>query len=165
VFPDGVPTMEQFRNDLAAARIEETDHLGRRVDFHALRHTLATNLSRGGVSPRVAMEMMRHSDMRLTMNTYTDTVALPVAEALEQLPRFKKRSQMRSQKRVAGGSAGAGVDSVCQGDDDAEVLQIQAFGQHQASADAGGQNAGESALCRTRTYDPLIKSQLLCQLS
>ena len=40
---------------------------GRQADFHSLRHTLATMASQANVAPRVAMEMMRHSDMRLTM--------------------------------------------------------------------------------------------------
>ena len=35
------------------------------LDFHALRHTFATMLACAGVSPRVAMELMRHSDRRL----------------------------------------------------------------------------------------------------
>ena len=38
------------------------------------------------VSPRVTMELMRHSDMRLTQNTYTDAMQLPTSEAIESLP-------------------------------------------------------------------------------
>ncbi len=80
--------MKTFRKDLEAAGIAASDGQGRRVDFHALRHTLATNLARAGVSPRVAMEMMRHSDMRLTQRTYTDAALLPMTDALEKLPRY-----------------------------------------------------------------------------
>jgi len=39
----------------------------RRVDFHSLRHTFGTMFSLSGVTPRVAMDLMRHRDMRLTM--------------------------------------------------------------------------------------------------
>jgi integrase len=46
--------------------IEFINAKGYRADFHSLRHTLATNLARAGTAPRVAMEIMRHSDMRLT---------------------------------------------------------------------------------------------------
>ena len=53
-----------------------------------LRHTLATNLSRAGVAPRVAMEMMRHSDLRLTMKTYTDSTLLPTEDVADKLPRL-----------------------------------------------------------------------------
>jgi integrase len=53
--------MNLFKADLRAAKIDP-----HRVDFHALRHTLATNLALAGTAPRVGMEVMRHSDMRLT---------------------------------------------------------------------------------------------------
>lgn len=89
VFVGGVPGMEAFRVDLAAAGIPEKDASGSVVVFHSLRHTLATNLARSGVAPRVAMELMRHSDMRLTMRTYTDAGQLPTSDALDRLPRFE----------------------------------------------------------------------------
>ncbi|MGC8553619.1 MAG: hypothetical protein ACP5O7_12260, partial [Phycisphaerae bacterium] len=47
-----------------------------------------TNLGRAGVSIRTAMEVMRHSDPRLTTRTYTDGTLLPTAEAVESLPRW-----------------------------------------------------------------------------
>jgi hypothetical protein len=72
--------------DMKKAGITYLDKDGRRLDFHSLRHTYATNLSKAGVPPRVAMEMMRHSDIKLTMKTYTDGTQLPVAEALNKLP-------------------------------------------------------------------------------
>ena len=86
VLCDGVPSASQLRADLDAAKIP---HSGKqRVDFHALRHTYCTLLSLGGASPRVAMEAMRHSDLRLTMKTYTDAGQLPVREAVVSLPDF-----------------------------------------------------------------------------
>lgn len=88
VFEGGVPTMEQVRIDLAAAGIRPIDEDGRKVVFHSLRHTLATNLARSNVPARVAMEVMRHSDMRLTMKVYTDAKQLPTADVLDKLPRF-----------------------------------------------------------------------------
>ena len=84
VFTDGVPSMERFRADLALARIKEAD--GRKLVFHSLRHTLATQLVRSSVPPRVAMEVMRHSDLRLTMKAYTDSSLLPTSEVLDKLP-------------------------------------------------------------------------------
>lgn len=41
--------------------------------LHAFRHGLATNLARAGVAPKVARDMLRHGDMRVTMS-YTHTV-------------------------------------------------------------------------------------------
>ena len=104
LFPS-LPSMEQFRADLKAAGISYLDATGRRADFHALRHTLATNLALAGVASRVAMELMRHSDMRLTTKTYTDTRLLPTHEATQKLPRFlstEKDTQIRTQKLGSG---------------------------------------------------------------
>ncbi len=88
VLPSGVPSMKLWRRDLKGAGIGRVDADGRRVVFHSLRHTFATNLNRAGVAPRVAMELMRHSEIALTMRTYTDRQFLPIFDAMEQLPRF-----------------------------------------------------------------------------
>jgi integrase len=111
-----IPDMDQFRKDLAAAGIRYVDEQGRRADFHALRHTLATNLARCGVLPRVAMEFMRHSEMRLTNKTYTDVAHLPLAEAAEMLPQFSKGKDTQISTHVSGAAghklAGAGVSEI-----------------------------------------------------
>ena len=60
-----------LRRDLQAAGIPYRDEEGRVLDFHSLRHTFGTNLARAGVAPKVAQELMRHSDINLTMMTYT----------------------------------------------------------------------------------------------
>ena len=86
LFPDGVPPMKEIRADFAAANITLLDKRGHRVDFHALRTTFITRLQRAGVSPREAMELARHSDMRLTMKTYTDVAQLPLASTVKNLP-------------------------------------------------------------------------------
>jgi integrase len=86
IFSGVMPTMKRFKADLIAAGIEFINAKGYRADFHSLRHTLATNLARAGTAPRVAMEIMRHSDMRLTAKTYTDAGLLPVADAVLKLP-------------------------------------------------------------------------------
>ena len=85
VFTYGVPKSVTLHNDLAACGIKKVDEHGRHLDFHALRHTFATLLARAGVSPRVAMELMRHSDMRLTAKTYTDVMSLPLFGELEKI--------------------------------------------------------------------------------
>ena len=75
-----------FDRDLAAAGIAKTDAQGRKVDIHCLRHTFATMLSQAGVAPRMAQELLRHSDIRLTMNTYTHLQLVDTAGAVEALP-------------------------------------------------------------------------------
>jgi hypothetical protein len=72
--------------DLKAASIAKTDERGRTLDVHALRTTFGTLLSKGGVAPRTAQAAMRHSDIRLTMQTYTDPKLLDVRGALDSLP-------------------------------------------------------------------------------
>jgi len=101
VFSDGVPTMKKIRKDFKAAGIPLKDERGHIVDFHALRTTYITRLQRAGVSPREAMELARHSDMRLTMKTYTDVAQLPLAATVRRLPSIGD-SQIDSQTLVAG---------------------------------------------------------------
>ena len=58
-------------------------------DFHALRVTFCTLLEQSGAPPRVAQEAMRHSDSRLTEQTYTDCSKLHVRAAINALPSFR----------------------------------------------------------------------------
>jgi integrase len=88
VFRGKVPSVRKFKVDLAAAGISPVDERGRVLDVHALRTTFGTMLSVAGVSPRVAMELMRHSDLKLTMRIYTDAAQLPLASDVQRLPSF-----------------------------------------------------------------------------
>ncbi len=45
--------------------------LGIDFHFHMLRHTFISNLANKGVSPQIAKELARHSDIATTMNIYT----------------------------------------------------------------------------------------------
>ena len=92
-----MPNMEIFKADLKEANIEFINAKNQRADFHSLRHTLATNLALAGTAPRIAMEIMRHSDMRLTSKTYTDAGLLPITEAVTKLPSFIDKSVDDSQ--------------------------------------------------------------------
>lgn len=93
VFAGLVPRLPRFRKDLIRAGITFVDESGRRVDLHALRKTFGTALVVSGAEPRVVMEVMRHSDRKLTMKTYTDASQLvgPVQSAIRQLPWNRKR--------------------------------------------------------------------------
>jgi integrase len=87
-FATCIPRVNTFRRDLVAAGIPFTDTMGRRADFHSLRGTAGTALVLSGAEPRVVMEFMRHSDLKLTMKTYMDAAQLqgPVAAAVVSLP-------------------------------------------------------------------------------
>ncbi len=60
-----------------------------RIHLHAMRHSTGTHLSAAGVSPRTAQAVMRHSDIALTMNTYTDEKLLQTSAAVELLPELR----------------------------------------------------------------------------
>ena len=81
-----LPRIPTHRKYLDAAGISWLDDAGRRADLHALRHSYGTLLSKGGVTPREAMSLMRHSDLRLTMKVYTDPRIFDLAGAVEKLP-------------------------------------------------------------------------------
>jgi len=103
VLPNGVPKMKEVRRDLKKAGIPFLDERGRRLDYHALRTTFITRLSTMKVHPRLAMELARHSDMRLTMKTYTDAGQLPLREVIESLPGFGGDSRIDSRTLGASG--------------------------------------------------------------
>ena len=86
VFPQYTQPDRRFRRHLKAAGIDQYDENGRKLDFHALRYTFATKLAKQGVSQRLAQELMRHSDPKLTANIYTDVTHLPTFDAVETLP-------------------------------------------------------------------------------
>jgi integrase len=86
--------------DLARAGIVFVDEMGRRADFHALRKTFGTALVLNGEHPRVVMEAMRHSDMKLTMKLYTNATQLPVAATMKRLPWYRLNGV--SQKEATG---------------------------------------------------------------
>jgi integrase len=101
-------TAEMMRMDLAAAReaylaevngdhkalrdrqksdlLKVEDEAGRVIDFHALRHTYITNLSRAEVHPRTAQELARHSSIELTMKYYTHLSIRDIARGLDLVP-------------------------------------------------------------------------------
>lgn len=100
VFKSIVPRMHVFREDLAAAEIPYVDGKGEFADFHSLRKTFATMLTLAGVPQRVIMELMRHSDMRLTAKTYTDAGMLPTDSNIALLPSINSAPQIAPQKSV-----------------------------------------------------------------
>ncbi len=84
--PETEHLAQMLREDLAAAGIPYRDDAGRVADFHALRHTFITNLATGGVHPKTAQALARHSTITLTMDRYTHQRTGDDAAALEVLP-------------------------------------------------------------------------------
>ncbi len=52
-------------------------------------------LSNARVTPKIAQELLRHSDIRLTMQTYTHLELLDTTRAVESLPMIHKQKDQR----------------------------------------------------------------------
>ena len=94
--------------DLEAAGIEPVDSAGRVADFHALRQTTGSLLAAGGVHPKVAQTIMRHSTVDMTMTRYSHVYQGQESEAIEKLPdlTLPSREQQERAKIDRHGRAG-----------------------------------------------------------
>ena len=63
-----------------------------RQRFHDLRHACASLLLVQGVAPRVVMETLGHSQISLTMNTYSHVMPALGREAAERMDELLARS-------------------------------------------------------------------------
>jgi integrase len=99
VFRVPVELVKILKRDLELAGIAYRDEQGRTLDVHALRHTTATFMSRAKVPPAVAQRIMRHSDIKLTLQVYTDVQQLDEAAALAALPALARQDDSRGSGR------------------------------------------------------------------
>ncbi len=128
--------------DLQAAGIPKCDDRGRTIDVHALRHTFGTNLSKAGVSPRVAQAAMRHSSIDMTMNVYTDPRLLDVQGAIESLPTMTATTEPTpNQQRMAAGAENLVAPTVAPTTDFARNSQSTAVTLLAISSEADFENS------------------------
>lgn len=87
-----------LRADLKAAGIPEKDDSGRVFDFHSFRVFFASMLAAAGTNPKTAMELLRHSDIRLTMNVYSHAYRESLTTAVNTLPNldFNKAESIKT---------------------------------------------------------------------
>jgi integrase len=78
--------------DYAVAGIPKIDERGQTVDVHSLRHSFATWIGESGVSPKTAQQLMRHSDVNMTMR-YTHGKPETDSKALDALPAARLNPQ------------------------------------------------------------------------
>jgi integrase len=155
IFPGGsIPSIWVFRSLLKRAAIPYKDDQGRQADFHALRKTLNTHLALMAVDPQTRQEIMRHSDIALTLDVYTDKPMLPIAEAIEKLPVFLK--QLEDAHPCAHNPDFSGHALSSDGTDKSgeTVLQISQDEERRrelALTDTTEQNCEKHCLARTRT--------------
>ena len=155
IFPAGkLPSIWAFRTLLKRAGVLYKDALGRQADFHAIRRSLNTHLAQNGVDAHTRKEIMRHSELRLTLDVYTDTSALPTVAAMEKLPIFailQENAQIDAHNpdsavhRVAHSVVAVGEAKESQSVQDEE-------GKHAlACVDTVSQDCEENCLARIRT--------------
>jgi len=161
-------TAQMLRADLAEAGIPYIDDAGRFADFHSLRHTTGSLLAASGVHPKVAQALMRHSDINLTMSRYSHVFRGQESDAIASLPDLSGPSSQQQRAVATGtdgkGAAGDGHFAICltpQGTHSTDSNTLH----RTVPPDNEKKTAISNERCRARTYDLLIKSQLLYQLS
>jgi integrase len=160
VFKRLIPRMNRFRDDLTAAGIPYIDAKSEYADFHGLRTTFGTELAKSRLPVRVAMELLRHSDVKLTTKIYTDAGMLPIWDAVEALPMFND-TQIDTLKLVEKGqSESAAVPLKNQG-----PILLAAGGQSVSPSESApvgeSPQMADGARCRVRTCDFLRVKQAL----
>ena len=75
-----------LKEDLDTAKIPYRDESSRVLNFHSLRHTTGSWLAAAGVHPKTIQQILRHSTITLTMDTYTHPFRVDEAAAINALP-------------------------------------------------------------------------------
>ncbi len=75
---------QMFRRIAVASELPEEKIYG----VHALRHTFATLLLTNGVEIKTVSELLGHSDVTITYNTYIHIIREQKAEAVGSLPKL-----------------------------------------------------------------------------
>jgi hypothetical protein len=113
------------------------------------------NLARAGTAPRVAMEIMRHSDMRLTAKTYTDAGLLPIADAVLDLPSLVKPitcTQIGTQNLFRTGHDQSGPVTKAASFSTTDLIENQTVKTDKSAPDRLGHEKQKNGQNRIRTY-------------
>ena len=184
-----------MRLDLERAGLPYIDEDGLFADFHGHRVSFITALGKAEVPLVMAQKLARHSDPKLTANVYTHLGVYDKAAAIERLPSLPSptedpesgqqalratgtdcsqpvRTYDRESGQQIGQQSGGKSGQIVASDGEESVTVTDEVNKPQVltlSRDDNDRQAvatvGESAPWRTRTSNPLIKSQMLCQLS
>jgi integrase len=86
VFPTGIGTAKRGRSLVTRSFRPLLEAAGlRRIRFHDLRHTAATLLLGAGVHPKIVSEMLGHSTVQLTLDTYSHVTPTMQQEAATKM--------------------------------------------------------------------------------
>ena len=87
-FNKTINTAELIRSDLRAAGIPLRDKDGNEIVFHSLRNSFISFLANSQTPAKVIQKMARHSDPKLTFNTYARVLPEAERKAISFLPNF-----------------------------------------------------------------------------
>ena len=146
--PSGL--LDILDKDIEAAGIPKVDSEGRVVHVHALRHSFGTHLSKVGVTPRVAQAAMRHSNISLTMTTYTDPRLLDTVAAVESLPSFNDPRTVAPNLGNCGKSGSVAVHSAGISNDDRFDPRTKKPRESRGFSDAAERTRTSTGLTPTR---------------
>ena len=85
-FAMSINTADLIREDLTAAKLDLIDKDGNAICFHSLRNSYISFLANGRTPMKIIQKLARHSDPRLTFNTYARAFEEKEQEAVELLP-------------------------------------------------------------------------------
>jgi hypothetical protein len=154
------------------------------ADFHALRHSYIAMLDRSGATLKEAMQLARHSDPKLTMAVYGRAQLHDLAGAVGRLPGLLGGPEAEAPQLAATGTDSelptSEVSSLRTACASGETLCERLSGIESQTAKGEGEGGNDKPLavqgvesdceplsavegtapCRTRTYNPLIKSHV-----
>ena len=94
-----VPSLNTLNADMERAGVPKIDKRGRPAGFHSFRKGLNTIARHSGVDADTRQRLLRHSDPRLTMGTYSDVLGPELAAAARLLPRILGKARELSTNR------------------------------------------------------------------
>ena len=78
-----------------------------KITPHVCRHTYCSNMAKSGMNPKVLQYLMGHSDISVTLNTYTHLKLDDAKEEIEKLA--QKASEAEEEFRQLGMKEDAGT--------------------------------------------------------
>jgi hypothetical protein len=126
------------------------------IRLHDLRHGAATLALAAGVDMKLVQHMLRHASITTTSDIYTTVLPEVARAAAEKTVKIIPRASARH-LGLPSGAHQTIVDSRGVNEKVPENTKVQV--NNSADLDLNGAPSG------TRTPNPLVKSQLLCQLS
>ena len=114
---------------------------------HPMRHGFNQMMAREGVSPKVRQIMMRHSDSRLTLETYTDTLTTDHGRAMREVGARYKSKKNNPMSKTSVDEGGDSPDDSGSSSEVSSVVAANAPTTHRTSQ-----------LAPMRGSSPLIRS-------